>query len=165
MNPVVEQFRAPNQTGPGPHQVFLNWLLVGLQTAIAEIARRLNQTAPKDGSELQRMVSLEPADFTVSANVNNADPGYFAVIRCDVTGADRTLSGLVDGAGQEAVGGRTVTLMNVGTGGFDLIVSHEDTNSLVGNRFKLPRGFGVTIAPEMAMMFWYDLKSLRWRVI
>ncbi len=45
------------------------------------------------------------------------------------------------------------------------IVGHEDAGSAAANRFKLPRGFGITIAPEMAAVFWYDPTSLRWRVM
>jgi hypothetical protein len=134
-----------------------------LQAFLAEIARRLNLTAPKDGSEPVQMVSYGSVDFAVSGDVNNADPGYYAVVRCDVTGADRTISGLVDGLGQEGEGGRVVTLMNVSST-YNLIVGHEDVGSTAANRFKLPRGYDISIAPEMATTFWYDSSDSRWRV-
>jgi len=164
VNRVPERVALPNAIQPGPNSGFLGFLLVALQAFVAEIARRLNLVAPKDGSEPIQMVSYDSVDLTVDADLDDGDPGYYAVVRCDVTGADRTISGLVDGLGQESEGGRVVTLMNV-SATYTLIVSHQDAGSLDANRFKLPRGFGVSIAPEMAVTFWYDPTDLRWRVM
>lgn len=165
MQKLVEQFRAPNAIGPGPHQTFLRFLLVSIQQTVSEMARRSNLTAPKDGSEPQQMVSLDFVTLNFAADIDDADPGYFAVIKCVLTGAGRTLSGLINGAGQEGVGGRMVTLMNTSATALTLTVSHEDVGSLAANRFLLPGGAGVAIAQDAATSFWYDLAALRWRVI
>jgi hypothetical protein len=162
---VVEQFRAPNAIEPGPNASLLGFLLVNLQQFLAEMARRVNTTAPKDGSEPTQMVSYSSVDLTVGGDLDDGDPGYYAVVRCNVTGANRTLSGLVDGLAQEGVGGRIVSLMNVGTGGFDLIVAHEDAGSAEGNRFKLPGAADINIADEEVKRFWYDPTTLKWRML
>ena len=163
MNRVAERVQLPNQTGPGPHQTWANWLMVALQTFIAEIARRLNLCAPKDGSELVQMTSLDKVVFAISGDVNNADPGYYSVVKCVLTGADRTLTGIVDGAGQEDVGGRVLTLVNASATALNLIVAHENGSSSAANRFLLPRSLPVSIAQYMSMTFWYDLDDSRWR--
>lgn len=164
MDRVLGTGRLPGLPEEGPHRKFLNWLLVAIQSFVAEIAFRLNEAIPKDGSELQQMSSLAattPAD--ISADEDNADFGFFAVIRITVTGADRALSGIINGSGPEGAGGRVITLMNVGAGN-NLIVSHEDGGSSAANQFTLPRGFSVSIAPNMSMTFWYDLTDTKWRV-
>jgi hypothetical protein len=163
MNRVVEQFRAPNAIQPGPNQGFLAYLLVGLQNFLSEIARRVNQTTPKDGSELAQMVSLDSTTLNITADLDDASPGYYSVVRC-VLDAAWSLGGIVDGAGQEGVGGRVVTLVNASATDLTLTINHEDTGSAVANRFLLPRGLGVSLGQYMAMTFWYDLESLRWRV-
>ena len=73
MKQVTERSTLPNQIAQGPNSDFLRFLLVALQTVIGEIGRRLNLTAPKDGSELQQMVSLDSVDFAVSGDVDDAD--------------------------------------------------------------------------------------------
>ncbi len=163
MNRVAESSPLPLSPGAGPHVSFLGSLVVAVRRLVAELAYRLNMTAPKDGSEPVQMVSYSSVDLTIAADLDDGDPGYYAVVRCNVTGADRTISGLVDGLGQEGEGGRVARLMNV-SATYSLIVGHEDAGSVAANRFKLPRGLGVTIAPEMSMAFWYDPTTLRWRV-
>ncbi len=164
MNRVIESTPMPLSPGAGPHAPFLGSFVVAVRRVVSEIGYRLNKTAPKDGSEPVQMVSYGSVDLTIAADLDDGDPGYYAVVRCSVTGADRTISGLVNGLGQEGEGGRVVTLMNV-SATYSLIVGHEDAGSAAANRFKLPRGFGITIAPEMAAVFWYDPTSLRWRVM
>jgi len=164
VNRVPEKVALPNAIRPDPNAGFLSFLLVALQVALADLGRRLNLTAPKDGSEPTQMVSYSSVDLTIAADLDNGDPGYFAVVRCNVTGAERRLSGLVDGLAQEAEGGRVVTIMNV-SATFNLIVGHEDTGSTDINRFKLPRALDIAIYPEMATTFWYDASTLRWRVM
>ncbi len=165
MQQVAERTALPNQIQPGENATFLGWLIVALQTVLAEFGRRINLTAPKDGSEPVQMVSYSSIDLAMAADLDDGDPGYYAVVRVDVSGDNRILSGLVDGLAQEGVGGRVVTLMNVSTGAFNLLVTHEDGGSAAGNQFTLPRGLAASIAPEMAMTFWYDPTSLKWRVM
>jgi hypothetical protein len=129
-----------------------------------EYGRRINLTAPKDGSEPAQMVSYGSVDLTVAADVDDADPGYYAVVRCNVTGAHRTISGLVDGLGQEGEGGRVVTLMNV-SATYNLVVAHEDSGSAAANQFTLPSGLDITLTPGMSTTLWYDSADSRWRVM
>ncbi len=164
MNRVPERPQLPNQTGSGPHQAFLGWLAVALQTLIAELARRLNLTAPKDGSELQKMTSYDSAAYAMTGDVDDADVGYYTIAKFVLTGGSWSLGGVANGAGQEGVGGRVLTILNASATELDLTVNHEDAGSAAANRFLLPRGFSVTIGQYMAMSFWYDLAALRWRV-
>lgn len=163
MNPVNEKVALPNQTGPGPHQSFLGFLLVALQTTLAESGRRLNQTAPKDGSELQQMSSYDSVDFAMAANTDNADIGYYTIARVTLSGGSYDLTGILDGAGQEGVGGRLLRIINTSASALTLTLKHDAT-SAAANRFYLPGGGDYAVAQYEAAQLWYDLASLRWRV-
>jgi hypothetical protein len=132
---------------------------------LAEAFYRLNKCAPKDGSELVRMNSLEPVTFAMSGDVNDGDPGYYTIVKCVLTGSDRTLTGLVDGAGQEGAGGRIITLVNASASALTLTLTHEDNSSDAANRLLLPRGLPIAVAQYMSLTLWYDLAALRWRVV
>jgi hypothetical protein len=163
LNQVVEQFRAPNAIEPGPQSAFLRSLLVGLQLSFAEMARRVNLTSPKDGSELQRMSSYDSVDFAMAANADDADIGYYTIARVTLSGGSHDLTGIADGAGQEGAGGRLLRIINTSASALTLTLKH-DTTSTAGNRFYLPGGGDYTVAQYEAAQLWYDLASLRWRV-
>lgn len=164
MKQVAEKVSLPNQIRPGPNAGFLGWLLVAIQTVLAEFGRRINLTVPKDGSELIQMTSYDSVDVLTTSDKHNLDVGYYSFVRYNLAGGSLSLTGVADGVGPEGSGGRILTILNVTTADRTLTVTHEDVNSLEPNRFRLPRGFDVAISPDMAMSFWYDLTSLRWRV-
>lgn len=162
MKQVVEQFRAPNAIEPGPNATFLGFLLVNLNQLLGEMARRVNLTAPKDGSELQQMTSYDSVDYAVTGNVDNADFGYYTVIRCTLTGGSYDLTGVANGAGQEGVGGRLLRIVNTSATGLNLTLKHDAT-STAGNRFYLTSGADLVVPQFGSAQLWYDLASLRWR--
>lgn len=165
MDRVTEAFQLPIVTDQGPQARFLAALLVTLRTTLSGFFYRLNECTPKDGSEPQTMLSLGSVIFNMSGDVNDADPGYYTLVKCVLTGADRTMSGIANGAGQEGVGGRIVKLVNASESALTLTLTHEDTNSTAANRFLLPRSLPIAIAQYMTVELWYDLAALRWRVV
>jgi hypothetical protein len=136
---------------------------MALSAIMAESGFRLNRVAPKDGSELQQMTSYESTDYAVSGNVDDADFGYYTIVRCTLTGGAHDLTGIADGAGQEGLGGRILRIINTSASGLTLTLKHDAT-STAANRFYLPAGGDYGVAQYEAVQLWYDLASLRWRV-
>ena len=162
MNPVVEGAPLPVHPGAGPHASFLGSLIVALRALLAELSRRINSTAPKDGSELQTMTSYDAVDFpTVTGDVHNADVGYYTIAKFTLTGGDHSLTGIADGAGPEGAGGRFLLVMNVSSD--KLLLQREDANSDAENRMLLPYAT-IAVGQNSAVQLWYDLAALRWRL-
>lgn len=165
MRPLVEQAPLPHSVEQGPQRGFLGTLIRFLATYLTEMAYRINKTAPKDGSELQQMVSYDSMSFpTVSADVHDADVGYYTVAKFTLTGSDHSLTGIANGAGQEGAGGRVLWLVNITGSALNLLVQHDNAGSLVANRILLPHGT-VALMPNSAVQLWYDLSALRWRLV
>jgi len=97
----------------------------------------------------------------LAANTDNWNPTGLAtacVIRADLS-ADWNLTGIVPPA---ATGQRTfVLLANVST--HTLTLKH-DTTSTAANRFYCPGDLDVPLAKDTAVLLWYDLTTLRWRL-
>jgi hypothetical protein len=136
---------------------------MALSAIMAESGFRLNRVAPKDGSELQQMTSYDSVDYAVSGNVDDADFGYYTVVRCTLTGGSHNLTGIADGAGQEGLGGRLLRIINTSATGLTLTLMH-DTDSTAANRFYLASGNDLAVPQFGAVQLWYDVASLRWRV-
>ena len=136
---------------------------MAMSAILAESGFRLNRVAPKDGSELQQMTSYDSVDYAVSGNVDNADFGYYTIVRCTLTGGSHNLTGIIDGAGQEGLGGRLLRIINTSASGLDLTLVHDAT-STAANRFYLASGANLIVPQFGAVQLWYDLASLRWRV-
>jgi hypothetical protein len=165
LDKVSESSQLPSGIQPGPHTAFLTQLIVSLRRELSVLAHRVNEVLPKDGSEPQRMISVDCVDFPeMSADVDNADPGFYSRVKFTLTGGAHTLSGVADGAGQEGVGGRLITLVNTSATALTLTVAHADVGSDAANRFLLPAEGDVDIDQDESMTFWYDLAALRWRV-
>jgi hypothetical protein len=165
LDKVSESVQLPTTIAPGPNTPFLLQLILALRRELAQLAHRVNEVLPKDGSELTRMLSLDSVTFPeMTGDVDDADTGYYSLVKFVLTGSGHTLSGIVGGSGQEGVGGRMITLVNASASDLTLTVSHEDVGSATANQFRLPRGFDVAIGKDMAMTFWYDPEELRWRV-
>lgn len=95
----------------------------------------------------------------IAANTDDYDPAGLAaarVLRLS-TDASRNLTGIVAG-----VTGRRLLLLNVGTQ--DLVLKH-DTTSTAANRFFGPGSADFTLTANSAVELWYDITSLRWRVL
>ena len=164
MNPLPEQTLLPHGIERGVQQGFLGALLQALMRTFTEITYRLNQTAPKDGSELAKMTSYDSYSYpSISGDVHNADMGYYTVILLTLASGPHDLTGIANGAGQEGAGGRLLKLINVSASANSLIVLDDDANSDVENRILLPYA-GVSLDQYASMTLWYDLAALRWRL-
>jgi hypothetical protein len=136
---------------------------MALSAILAESGFRLNRVAPKDGSELQQMTSYDSVDYAVSGNVDDADFGYYTVVRCTLTGGSYNLTGIANGAGQEGLGGRLLRIINTSASALGLTLLHDAT-STAANRFYLSGGDDLLVPQFGAVQLWYDIASLRWRV-
>ncbi len=163
MRKVIESAPLPAHFGSGPWAAPLGSLVVAVRAALEEGARRNNETTPKDGSELQQMTSYGSVDYAVSGNVDDADFGYYTIVRCTLTGGSHNLTGVADGAGQEGVGGRLLRIINTSATALNLTLVHDAT-SAAANRFYLASGANLVVPQFGAAQLWYDLASLRWRL-
>jgi hypothetical protein len=160
---VIESAPLPAHFGSGPWAPGLSALVVAMREALAANARRNNETAPKDGSELQQMTSYDSVDYAMSGNVNNADFGYYTVVRCTLTSGDYDLTGIANGAGQDAVGGRLLRIINTSTEDRTINVIHGSASSTDINRILLP-STPYAVARNETVQLWYDIAALRWRL-
>ena len=96
----------------------------------------------------------------ISADQNDYSIGttgsYFRLVP---TGADRTLTGIADGAD-----GRMVILRNI-SATRNLILANESASSTAANRIVTTSGSDLTIAPSKTAQLIYDSPSSRWIVI
>jgi len=138
---------------------------VALRRLLAELSRRINSTAPKDGSELQTMTAYDAVDFpTVTGDVDDAAVGFYTIAKFTLTGGDHSLTGIANGAGPEGAGGRFLLVLNVSAGSEKLLLQHEDAGSVAANQMLLPYS-SIAIGPNSAVQLWYDLAALRWRLV
>lgn len=104
-------------------------------------------------------------NVTIAANQNNwnfANMDSAGIWRVNLSGADRTITGIDEGANK---GGRIVLVCNVDTGaGFDLTLSEEDALSSAANRFvETDLVTGPVIARGKCGWLYYDSTVSRWR--
>src|SRR3990167_2263510 len=103
---------------------------------------------------------LTPAQIT--ANQNNYNPtGYgdtYSILRL-ASDAARNITGLL--VPTAITDGKVVIIFNVG--GFNITLVDESASSTAANRFALSAG--IVIAPDDSAMLWYDITSLRWRLV
>jgi hypothetical protein len=88
----------------------------------------------------------------------NASSAYFKInttANVNVTGVNAT--GSADG--------RVVYFSNVGAGAFTVTFNNQNAGSAAADRFILPGGFDVTIAPGSSAIFIYDATAQRWRLL
>ena len=164
MNPVPEQTLLPHGIERGVQQGFLTALMRALAMTLQEFAYRINQTAPKDGSELVTMTSYDSYSYpSISGDVDNAGMGYYTVVLLTLASGPHSLTGIANGAGKDGAGGRLLKLINVSSSANSLIVKHEDAGSDAENRILLPYA-GVSLDRRASMTLWYDLSAERWRL-
>jgi hypothetical protein len=120
---------------------------------ISAAGDRANATAPKDGSELLQMVTLDHLEHSMTANEDDADYSGYSVVRLDSDGA-YDLTGIVAGAG------RWLTLVNVSA---STITLKDEATSAPANQLKLGGEF--SLLAELAVVLWYDSVTTRWRRI
>ncbi len=136
-------------------------LVKALYQIFTESGTRLNVVIPKDGSELTDMQSFSyvtPAQIT--ANQNDYDLGEPKTIARLSTDASRNITGITDGASNEAGEGRVLVIINVGS--FNIVLTHQDAASAAANRFAI--NANLTLLPDQAVKLWYDINDLRWRL-
>lgn len=123
-------------------------------------AVRSNRSVPKDGSELVTMQALSQVtvpEFT--GDIDDLSIGsQISLIRVS-TDVAHNLTGIADGAGNDPAEGRTLTIINIGSN--NLVLKHQDSNSLAANRFAIRSD--ITLAPDDGCALWYDATDLRWR--
>lgn len=102
-----------------------------------------------------RFRALTPAQIV--ANKNDYQLADFPVLRLS-TDASRNITGF-----QNGTDGRVLTIMNVGS--FDVVITHQDTNSAAVNRIITHTAGSLTIGANQELTLWYDIKTLRWRVL
>lgn len=96
----------------------------------------------------------------IGANQNNYAPtgiGTASTLRVSASGAFN-ITGITGGSI-----GRLLLLENVGS--FNITLTHDDASSTAANRFLLPGGASVVIAPNKSAAISYDATSGRWRLI
>jgi len=165
MKRVLEQPPLPTGIEAGAQRAYLSNLARSLAQHLGAVGTRANQSVPKDGSEPQRMVSYEASDFpTITADVHDADLGYYAVARVVLSGGSFDLTGIADGAGQEGAGGRVQRIINASASALTLTLKHENAGSVAENRMLLPSAADYPIPQFAAACLWYDLDASRWRI-
>lgn len=91
----------------------------------------------------------------IVANQNNYDLGI-AIVHRFSTDASRAFSGFLAPLIE-------ITHIIMNAGSFDLVVQHQNTNSLAVDRVITTTGADVTLEPNDSMIIWYDITTLRWR--
>lgn len=99
--------------------------------------------------------SATPSQIT--ANQNNYQPSKSTLLRLS-TDASRNITGLKGG-----VRGRVLIIINVGSN--NLVLQDENASSDAGNRIATHSGGDITLGAEDGALLWYDVTSLRWRLI
>jgi hypothetical protein len=113
-------------------------------------------TATRAGAE----VLSGAIDATLTANTDNWAPTGVAtarIIRIGSTGGPWNLTGIAAPTGPVR---QVLTLRNVS--GVNVVLIYNSGSSLAGNRFVLPNGVNVTIAPQGALTLWYDTATAAW---
>ena len=111
-----------------------------------------------NGASTSFYLSGDITPTALAGNVNDYNPASLSTavrIRQDGGAADRTITGLADGAA-----GRIITIANIGTTN-NLILSNQDASSAAANRFLAEAN--ITIPINAAIALQYDSTSSRWR--
>ena len=104
-------------------------------------------------SGLLQFKANSPAQIT--ANQNNYVPPQAAALRMS-SDASRDITGFDDG-----VDGRILIIFNVGAQ--NIVLKHQDANSLAVNRILANTGADITLGAEEIGFLWYDSTTARWR--
>lgn len=111
-------------------------------------------SAPSQPSGLQYgPIVLSPAQIV--ANQNDYAPGRANVYRVS-SDASRNVTGLVAGTD-----GEVRYFLNAGS--FNVVLTHDDSNSGAANRFICPNAVSLTLEPGDMALLLYDATTARWR--
>ncbi len=109
-------------------------------------------------------ISADQDDWDVFGYSAPAGHTPYAVVTTNDTTA-RTVSGFTVSNTRD---GQFAVITNGGTAGFtgNIILGHQDTNSIAANRIISPTGSNYTIAPgESAILVYNDVTVNRWRIV
>lgn len=110
------------------------------------------------GVELQSRFFIKDRTLAqITANQDDYEIGNSTVLRLS-TDASRDITGLKGG-----IKGRVLIIIN--TGAEDIVLKDEDASSIVGNRIATHSGADITLGTEDGAFLFYDITSLRWRLI
>ena len=129
-----------------PHQGSFGSLQEELSPRIREFGHGINLL-------LLQWVATTFAQFTANQNDFDIGEAHLGLFSSD---ASRDLTGLTPG-----IEGRMFPFVN--TGSFDIVLKHQDANSVAANRIINRTGADVTFAGGATGLLWYDLGSSRWR--
>lgn len=124
-------------------------------SGVFEYLRQMRQEVVVWARRVLDLQTSTPAQLV--ANVNNYDMGLRSVVRLS-SDASRNITGL-----DNVRDTKMILLINVGS--FDIVLTHEDASSSIGNRIITITGASVTLAAAGSMILIYDAVSLRWRQI